>query len=81
MYSAGRGAVEQTLISSTVTQREAAIISAYTGVLVGDFHKMHQYIEGIMGRPVMTCEMGSRVFWREVKEKAWADLLAIEATA
>ena len=32
-----------------MTKREAAIVSAYTGVLIGDFNEMHRYIEEIMG--------------------------------
>lgn len=40
-----------------MTKREAAIVSAYTGVLIGDFNEMHRYIEEIMGRQVFTHEL------------------------
>ena len=40
-----------------MTKREAAIVSAYTGVLIGDFNEMHRYIEEIMGRQVLTHEL------------------------
>lgn len=38
-------------------KKEAAIVSAYTGVLIGDFNEMHRYIEEIMGRQVFTHEL------------------------
>jgi len=40
-----------------MTKREAAIISAYTGILIGDFNDMHKYIEEIAGRAVFTHEL------------------------
>lgn len=40
-----------------MTKREAAIVSAYTGVLIGDFNEMHRYIEEIMGQQVFTHEL------------------------
>ena len=40
-----------------MTKREAAIVSAYTGVLIGDFNEMHRYIEEIMGRQVFAHEL------------------------
>jgi len=39
-----------------MTKREAAIVSAYTGILIGSFSDLHQYIEEIMKRPVWTHE-------------------------
>lgn len=38
-------------------KKEAVIVSAYTGVLIGDFNEMHRYIEEIMGRQVFTHEL------------------------
>ena len=40
-----------------MTKREAAIVSAYTGVLIGDCNETHRYIEEIMGRQVFTHEL------------------------
>lgn len=40
-----------------MTKREAVIVSAYTGVLIGDFNETHRYIEEIMGRQVFTHEL------------------------
>ena len=36
-----------------MTEKEKIIVSAYTGYLMCDFDKVHQYIEQKLGRPVM----------------------------
>ena len=61
-----------------MTKREAAIVAAYTGYLIGDFSTMHTYIEEIMGRPVWTHEMGSKQISEEIREKAKKDFVSIE---
>ena len=61
-----------------MTDREKAIVMAYTGVamLTGDkFQIFHKYIEEIMGRPVQTIEMG--FIANEIKEKSKADFMAL----
>ena len=60
-----------------MTKFEAAVISAYTGILVGEFHEMHKYIEAKVGRPVFTHEMGSQTFADEVKRLATDDFMKI----
>jgi hypothetical protein len=61
-----------------MTTREAAIVSAYTGYLIGDFNAMHEYVQNIMGRPVYTHEMGSDKFFDELHEKCKADFIKIK---
>ena len=61
-----------------MTKKEAAIVSAYTGILIGDFSELHEYVEEIMGRPVFTHEMGSKEISDEIKEKARIDFISIE---
>lgn len=61
-----------------MTDREKAIVMAYTGacMLTGDkFQIFHKYVEDLMGRPIMTHEMG----WlaNEIKEKAKADFISL----
>jgi hypothetical protein len=63
-----------------VTDREAAIISAYTGVLIGSVSTLHVYVEEIMERPVWTHEMGSKDIAAEIKRRSKADFLAISVT-
>lgn len=64
-----------------MTAREAAIVSAYTGYLIGSFSEMHAYIDEIMGRPVWTNELGSKIFASEISARAETDFCAIEVTA
>lgn len=60
-----------------LTKEQANIISAYTGFLVGDFGDMHEYIEKVMGRPVLTHEMGNTKFMQSLREKVKEDLYSI----
>ena len=60
-----------------MTRREAAIVSAYTGILIGKFQDMHEYVEQIMHRPVFTHEMGNKAIAQEIKEKSKADFISI----
>lgn len=61
-----------------MTDKEKAIVMAYTGVCMltsEKFQIFHKYVEDLMGRPVWTHELG---FLGEViKEKSQADFIAI----
>lgn len=63
-----------------ITQREAVIISAYTGVLMTDFPAMHGYVEEILERPVMTHEMAIDSVWEEIKAAAKPDFIRVCAS-
>lgn len=52
-----------------MTKYEAAVISAYTGILVGKFEDTHELIEKLLGRPVWTHELASKELWNEIKEE------------
>ncbi len=54
-----------------------AIVSVYTGMLLGDFADTHEYVEKIMGRSVMNAEMGNAEFMAQVKEKAKPDFIKL----
>lgn len=61
-----------------MTDKEKAIVMAHTGIcmLTGDkFQIFHQYVEDIMGRPIMTHEIG----WLAdtIKEKSKDDFLVL----
>lgn len=61
-----------------MTDREKAIVMAYTGVcmLTGDkFQIFHKYVEDLLGRPVWTHDIG----WleNEIKEKSKNDFMAL----
>lgn len=63
-----------------MTAREAAIVSAYTGILIGSFSEMHAYVEEIMRRPVWTHEMASEAIFEQIKAKAKPDFIDIRVT-
>ncbi len=63
-----------------MTKQEAAIVSAYTGYLIGEFHDMHEYIEKIMGRPVWTHELGNKETMELIKSKSKDDFISIAIT-
>ena len=61
-----------------MTDREKAIVMAYTGVVMlngNKFKIFHEYVEEIMGRPVQTIEMGRKSVSDAIKEKARADFI------
>jgi hypothetical protein len=62
-----------------LTREQAAILSAYTGVLLGPFEDMQAYIERILGRAVWTHELASDDVCEEIREKAKPDLARIIA--
>lgn len=63
-----------------MTDKEKAIVMAYTGVcmLSGDKFKIfHEYVENIMGRPVYTHEIAITAVVDEIKKNAKADFIAL----
>lgn len=60
-----------------MTKEEAAIVSAYTGILVGNFSDMHAYVENKFERPVWTHEFASKEFFDKVKEAAYEDFIKL----
>ena len=61
-----------------MTDREKAIVMAYTGVcmLTGDkFNIFHEYVEEIIGRPVQTLELPS--LGDEIKDKSKLDFIKL----
>jgi hypothetical protein len=46
-----------------------AILSAYTGFMLGDFSDMHEYIEEVLDRSVGTHEMANEDLWVQIKQK------------
>ena len=60
----------------SLTKREAAAVSAYTGILIGSFADLHEYAEEIMGRPIWTHQFPSIA--DDLKAAARADFMAIQ---
>lgn len=59
-----------------MTKREAAIVSAYTGYLIGEFSDFQAYAEEIIGRPIFTHDLTRLEY--ELKEKSKADFMSIK---
>lgn len=57
-----------------LTREQAAVLGAFTGILMGPFQDLHEYAERIMGRPIMTHEFGSREVAAQLREAARDDL-------
>lgn len=59
-----------------MTKREAAIVSAYTGYLIGEFSDFQAYVEEIVGRPIFTHEFPNIA--DELKKKSKKDFMSIK---
>ena len=60
-----------------MTKREAAIVSAYTGFLLGEFRTMHEYVEELLNRPVFTHELADKKFVEHLHEASKPDFVAL----
>ena len=63
-----------------MTKREAAIVSAYTGILIGKFSDMHEYVEEKLGRPIWTHQFAEEKLFEEIKEAVKPDFISIQIT-
>lgn len=59
-----------------MTKTEAAIVSAYTGILLGSFSDMAEYCERILDRPIWTHQYPE--LRDEIKEKSKKDFSSME---
>lgn len=60
-----------------MTKKEAAIISVFTGVLVGDFEEFQKYAEKVLGRSIMTHELRSEIIWEKLRVESLDDFCGI----
>lgn len=63
-----------------MTDREKAIVTAYTGITMLTGEKLsifHKYIEDLLGRPIWTHELANREVWEEIKEKSKPDFIKL----
>lgn len=60
-----------------MNKREAAVISAYTGILCGKMEWVHKYAEEALGRPVFTHEFAFDDFTATLKEAARFEFITI----
>ena len=63
-----------------MTDREKAIVMAHTGICMltgGKFQIFHEYVEDIMGRPILTHERGIASIADEIKAKSKDDFIVL----
>lgn len=60
-----------------MTKNEAAIISAYTGLLIGNFSDMHQYVEKLFGHSIFTHMFADEDFVQKVKDLSYNDFVQL----
>lgn len=62
-----------------MTKREAAIIGAYTGVMVGNMKDMKDYISELFGgAPVFDATLSGSLMSCEIRRLAKKDFMALE---
>lgn len=61
-----------------MTKREAAIISAYTGYLLGSFDDMQRYVDEKLGMSTWTHMYARQEFADRVRAAATADFMALD---
>jgi hypothetical protein len=59
-----------------ITRREAAIISVYTGIALGELDDFIKYAEEKLGHKLLSDEIP--VVWGRLKQLAAADFIALE---
>ena len=64
-----------------MTEQEKIIVSAYTGYLLCDFEKVHEYIEKKLNRPIWTHEYADETVYKEIREKCRDDFVALAEDA
>lgn len=63
-----------------MTDREKAVVMAYTGIAMLAGEKLgvyYRYVEGLLGRPVLTHELGSSSVQAEIAARAREDFVAL----
>jgi hypothetical protein len=60
-----------------MTKHEAAVMTAFTGILIGDFGDFHTYAEKVMDKPIFSHQFGDVSFGKQVKEESRKDFIAI----
>jgi len=63
-----------------VEKREAAIVAAYTGTLIGKSSDMHEYIEEKLQRPVFMNELADEKVVQQIKDASKQDFCSITIT-
>ena len=66
-----------TYAGARLTPEQAAIIGAYTRVVLGPFADLHAYAERVLDRPILMHEFGDADVWAELRVATHPDLMAL----
>lgn len=61
-----------------MTKKEAAIVTAYTGFMLGDWHEFHKYAEKLFKRPIFTDEFAKPKMIEKMRIKSKKDFCSIK---
>jgi len=60
-----------------MNKKEAAIVTGYTGMLLGDFNEAHKYMQQKIGRPLYTHELANKSVIDEIRNACEKDFINI----
>ena len=60
-----------------MTNKEKLIVSAYTGILMVEWSEFHQFIEKLLGRPILTHEFDDETVIEEILGKVKDDFMKL----
>ena len=60
-----------------MTKKEAAVITAYTGILIGSFSDFHGYAEKLVNHPIFTHQFGSKKMAKKIKQLSKQDFMEL----
>ena len=61
-----------------MTPKEAAVVTAYTGIMIGEFETFHKYATEKLERPIFSNEMVNSEFWEELRLLSKKDFISIK---
>ncbi len=60
-----------------LTKEQSVVIGAYSGILCGKFSDLHEYVEKIMGRSILTHEFADAETVKQIKDAAKPDFIKL----
>lgn len=60
-----------------LTREQAAVLSAFTGVMMGEWADFQEYAERLLGRAVFTHEFAQDTLSAQIREAARDDFMAL----
>ena len=61
-----------------MTEKEAAIVMAYTGIIMGSMSVFHKYAEELVGHSIFTHEFANKYLMDKIKKLSKQDFINIK---